>query len=352
MENDIEIKETLLSKFLAGEASPEEAMKIENWAAKSDANQAALDSCYRIFNLPDKLHLSSNNRVWTKIVRGIENHEGPKRLKITGWHVGIAASIILLIFIGVLINYSHKNKHDLVYYATSSDKKLQLNDASEITLWPRSALTVDKDFGISNRKLKLTGSAFFSVKHHKAAPLIIDLNGFYVQDLGTKFTIRLSGNADTIYIAVEEGKVSAYDDLGAKMIINPHETAFYIKSTKKLARSAINNSSTKVLGTNGSVNRQNTSPETVKNTPKVFSTDTNKLKRSEKPVPADSDLKNRSHPANNKPVPIRIKTRPGSSGESKSFSPKTDNPGKTIGVNLLSPFIKPKPGDSSLKKPD
>lgn len=280
MKDDMEIIEDMLSKFLAGEASPEEAMMVEEWAAKSDANRAFLDNCYRIFDLPDKIHSQSDNQLaWGKIVRDIEKYESSKWVRAKGWYIGIAASTILLIFIGALINYLHQNTHDLVYYANTYAKKLQLNDASEITLGPSSTLTVNKGFGKSNRQLKLTGSAFFSVRHNNTMPLIIDMNGFYVQDLGTRFTIGASANADTIYISVEEGKVSAYDAFGSKIIINAPEKALYIKSSRKLAMSGNHRVTSKLPGVTS--DPQNTGLGNVHKTPGGFLPDTTKAKLSQ-----------------------------------------------------------------------
>src|SRR5579862_4078434 len=283
MKNDIEITENLLSKFLAGEASPEEAMIVEDWAAKSKANQTFLDSCYRIFDLPDKIHSSPDNHLaWEKIVHGIAKYDNSKHRRIGGWYIGIAASIALIIFVGVMINYLHNNTHDLIYYANTYAKKLQLNDAAEITLWPNSTLTVSKGFGKSNRELKLTGSAFFSVRHNSTTPLIIDMNGFYVKDLGTKFTIESSANADTIYVAVQEGKVSAYDTFGSKVIVSAHEKVFYIKSAKKLARSSNDRSAPNLPRVRS--NPQNTSFDSVHKTRGGFLPDVNKLIGSQKPA--------------------------------------------------------------------
>ncbi|HEY0432447.1 MAG TPA: HEAT repeat domain-containing protein [Chitinophagaceae bacterium] len=115
---------------------------------------------------------------------------------------------------------------------------MRLSDNTEISLAPHSIVNVDRDFGRTNRKIYLTGSAFFSV-HHSELDFVVDMDGFYVQDIGTRFVIASSANSDTIHVSVKEGKVFAYDTIGSKVIVNANEEISYIRSLTKLRKQAV-----------------------------------------------------------------------------------------------------------------
>ncbi|MEP7107783.1 MAG: FecR family protein [Ferruginibacter sp.] len=234
MKNDIEINE-LLSRFLAGEAMPEEAMMLEDWIEASPANQLIYNNAVRIFESPEMVNQNeTKQKAWEKIRASIKNNRETKKVKPIRTWMAVAASVALLITVGTVIRY-YFNRHDsLIYSATSMPKTVQLSDSSEITIAPRSIITVDKEFGKSNRNIKLEGSASFSVKHDSAKPLIITVNTFYVKDVGTKFTITTSANADTIYVSVQEGEVLVYDNNRSVASLIANEKARYIKSIKKL----------------------------------------------------------------------------------------------------------------------
>ncbi len=235
MTNDIEIDE-LLSKFFTGEATPEEAINLESWKAKSFANKSYFDDSAAIFGMPDIINQNDAKiKAWKTIKTDINKYEDLKKFKLLRWRLGVAASVALLVTIALLINHSYNKLSNTIAYNTKTiSKKIQLSDASEITIAPNSTLVVDKEFDKTNRRITLTGSASFSIKHDSTKPFIIDMNKLIVKDLGTKFTINTSVNLDTVFISIHEGKVLVYDNLGSSANILANEKARYIKSIKKL----------------------------------------------------------------------------------------------------------------------
>ena len=235
MTSDFEI-DNLVSKFLSGEATPEEAMLLEDWKAESLANKSYFDRSATVFEISDFINQNETKlNAWGKIRTAIDKYENLKKINVQRWRFSIAASVVLLITIGFLVNYTlNKSTNTVVYNTKELPKQIRLTDASEIIIAPNSTVAINKNFGKSNRNITLKGSAFFSVKHDSVKPLIINMNRFYVKDLGTKFNIITSGNADTIYVSVLEGKVFVYDDYGSFANLIANERIKYIKSTKKL----------------------------------------------------------------------------------------------------------------------
>lgn len=235
MTSDFEIH-NLLSKFLSGEATPEEAMLLEDWKARSVANKLYFDGSAAVFEIQETINLNEIKvHAWKAIKTAIDKHENVRKINVARWRSGIAASVVLIITVSFLAYYLlNKSTSKLIYSTETLQKQIRLTDSSEIIIAPNSTVTIDRDFGKSSREIALKGSAFFSVRHDNIKPLIVNMNRFYVKDLGTRFDIVTSANSDTIFVSVSEGEVFVYDDFGsfAKLIVN--ESAKYIKSTKKL----------------------------------------------------------------------------------------------------------------------
>ena len=82
-----------------------------------------------------------------------------------------------------------------------------LPDGSEISMNENSTFTYPKRFKGKNRKVKLTGEAFFKVTPDKTKPFIVDLNETYVKVLGTQFNINNKQGASEISVLLTEGRV-------------------------------------------------------------------------------------------------------------------------------------------------
>jgi len=233
-DNQIEI---LITRFFSGEASPEEAIQLEDWASMAPSNRSYLNNCSKIFSMNiDINYIDNKHLVWENIKGAIDKNASAVKIKAFNWRsVGVAASLILILTISLLINNVFKKENDtIVYQAGSSPKKISLKDRSEIVVSPNSSITIDKEYGIGNRKIKLNGSAYFSVIHDPSQAFIIDMNTLHIKDLGTLFNVVTSPAGDTVFINVIEGEVSVYDDFGSSENIGAGEKAIYIKPLKEL----------------------------------------------------------------------------------------------------------------------
>lgn len=233
-DNKIEI---LMTRFFSGEAQPEEAMQLEDWANISPANKAHFNACSKFFVPPIELtNGDSKQLVWENIKAVVAKNDESSKAKIINWRLArIAVSIVLILSISFLLKHILKKEKDInVYQAQASTKMISLKDSTEITLLPNSNMTTDKEYGITNRKIKLTGSAHFSIIHNAGMPFLIDMNKLYIKDLGTAFSIVTSPTGDTIFINVIEGRITVYDDFGSSGNISKGEKAIYIKSQTKL----------------------------------------------------------------------------------------------------------------------
>lgn len=226
-ENEIDL---LITKFLSGEALPEEAMELAEWINISPENKLYFTRYSRLFALNDEISFHDKNRAWENINHLI------LRGRVINWRwVGIAASVLIVFTIGLLISHEGKKESGaIVYTADTATRNILLPDNSLVLISPGSSISIDKKYGASNRKIKLNGSAVFSVIHNASKALIIDLNPLHIKDIGTKFSVVSSPVSDSILITVDEGAIAVYDDFGSRENARAREHVLYIKSQKKI----------------------------------------------------------------------------------------------------------------------
>jgi transmembrane sensor len=111
----------------------------------------------------------------------------------------IAAALLAIIFLPMLL---WPRGHD---YATpvAQTRLIALPDGSQVTLGPKSSL--DVEFSESERRVRLTGEAFFEVVHDASRPFFVEAGSVVVRDVGTKFDVNQA--TDTVRVAVLEGAV-------------------------------------------------------------------------------------------------------------------------------------------------
>lgn len=236
----VENIDELIGKFFSGEASPEEAMLLDDWKDDHPDNLLHYTNSEKLFalihNEKDTLEPDSK-AAWKKIRDKIEvpvNIIPLNRKRSYAWLA--AACIILLIGGSILLNYVFKTEkqQEIAYITGKETKSVQLTDGTVISISPNSNLVVDKGFGKKNRTLHLKGAADFSVVHQEKLPFIVDAGDVFIKDIGTKFSIKSSADTDTVYVRVDEGVVLLFDSLGSSLEIKATGKALYIRSIKKI----------------------------------------------------------------------------------------------------------------------
>jgi hypothetical protein len=112
------------------------------------------------------------------------------------------------------INYSRKFDHPVskISYNTlitprGGEYELKLEDGTRIKLNCDSELKYPVAFGGNERRIYLTGEAYFEVAKGRH-PFVVDINGLEIKVLGTKFNISAYQSDDEIKTTLLEGRVN------------------------------------------------------------------------------------------------------------------------------------------------
>ncbi|HVZ97065.1 MAG TPA: FecR domain-containing protein, partial [Chitinophagaceae bacterium] len=84
---------------------------------------------------------------------------------------------------------------------------MTLSDGSHVWLNAGSSVTYPVAFIDNERKVTITGEAYFEVKHNEKMPFTVAANGVEVHDLGTSFNINAYDDEDAIRVTLLEGSV-------------------------------------------------------------------------------------------------------------------------------------------------
>lgn len=114
--------------------------------------------------------------------------------------------------------------------------KVILPDSSVVWINSGSKITYNSRFAGNNRKIELVGQAFFQAAHNERIPLVVDVNGFLVEVLGTKFDVNAYSVEKNILVVLESGRVDLHQssDRNFKYTLSPGEMATFNPKDKSL----------------------------------------------------------------------------------------------------------------------
>ncbi|NCD69584.1 FecR family protein [Mucilaginibacter agri] len=222
---DNHITDDLLVKYLAGEASPEEATNAELWINASETNKKYYTHFKLIWDESEGVGANRNvdeNAAWARLQSRMAiahgNHKPKSKIK-NRW-IQLAASIVLVCLIGYIMrNQSESNK----MISRSSGVNVvdeHLSDGSVVTLNSNSELSYPSRFKGNERPVKLSGEAFFKIAPDKTKPFIISIKNVTVRVVGTSFDVKNSKGKTEVTVETGIVKVSAH---GQEVLLHPGE---------------------------------------------------------------------------------------------------------------------------------
>ncbi len=110
-----------------------------------------------------------------------------------------------------------------------SNYRVQLPDGTSVWLNSASSLTYPSEFLGKQRKVVLSGEAYFEVAKDKNKPFMVEVNGNHVEVLGTHFNISAYRDDNLIKATLLEGSVKMFNQSSSVMLV-PGKQAIVRKS--------------------------------------------------------------------------------------------------------------------------
>jgi transmembrane sensor len=230
----------LLGRYFSGEASPEEAIQLEEWLAASSANKQQFEQLSKVWStisseeacvIPDKEAFF--NQIRERFPQPHTAKTISRTSKLT-W-LKIAASIIIIAG-GVLLLTVLRNKKQS-QSAIAITRQTQQNilndtlpDGTVAVISNNSRLQYPNEFAETTREVILNGESWFNVTPKPAQPFIITAGPLHIKVIGTSFNVRTHN--DVIEVSVKTGIVRMYNNADS-LTVTAGQKGIYQISTRQ-----------------------------------------------------------------------------------------------------------------------
>lgn len=120
--------------------------------------------------------------------------------------------------------------------------KITLEDSTEVWLNADSRLIYPSVFGTGERRVKVSGEAYFSVHHEEDRPFYVDTNDQTIRVYGTTFNVRNYPDDNLAYITLETGSIALSRPgvvHGGEVVMSPGHHATYDKDSERMSMTVV-----------------------------------------------------------------------------------------------------------------
>jgi ferric-dicitrate binding protein FerR (iron transport regulator) len=234
MKEEYQIEE-IITKVFNGQASAEETEQVAVWLKQDVANKtyfAQLKNIWDVSHPPFNPEAIEVDRAYHRVMKQIEPRTYTLKPLLVWWQKTAAILLIpLSLLLGYLLIVNHQSRSDLVWQEVSSPygmtSQITLSDGSTVWLNSGSKLKYPVKFDANERKVTLSGEAFFKVQSDKKHPFIVSAENIKVVATGTQFNVE-AYRQDTIRaVTLVEGKVDISVDEDQLESLSPSQRLVY-----------------------------------------------------------------------------------------------------------------------------
>lgn len=161
-------------------------------------------------------------------------------------YVAVAAALLIVFFTGLNWNRNIGTDYRAIPTALTVEKgsktKTTLPDGSVIWLNSDTQLEISQSFGDRDRRIKLSGEAYFKIARDKARPFIVEASSLAIKVHGTSFNVSNYPDDAEIRIALIEGSVELTSANGESRLLKPQQTMLYKRKSNSFTLSSLSTS--------------------------------------------------------------------------------------------------------------
>jgi ferric-dicitrate binding protein FerR (iron transport regulator) len=259
MDNISTYHSDLITKFLAGEITEEEIQVLTEWLKSAPEHQEFFEELQRIWIAIEKskIELSDVDAEWNKLEFRIKESQKSKvksqkskvksqksevkkrssdlnvRQSHSNYRINFGfnrafriAALFLLIAIPTFLLFRYFNDSGTTIISAQNQMvEANLPDGTFVSLNSGSTLEYPEHFKDNRREVKLTGEAYFDVKHDAKTTFVIVNGKVRIEDIGTSFYVNTNKSDRQMEVILTEGKAAVFfdDHLSGKVVITSGE---------------------------------------------------------------------------------------------------------------------------------
>lgn len=148
---------------------------------------------------------------------------------------------------GTKLKYTEKNiipqkiKYNTLTVPRGGEFSLQLSDGTKVWLNSESVLHYPVQFSEKERRVELTGEAFFEVSRNEKSPFFVESGQQTVEVFGTEFNISCYKENQFVYTTLVNGSVEVFSSNKPenRQTLAPNEQSILGKSDEKISKQAV-----------------------------------------------------------------------------------------------------------------
>lgn len=246
----------LITKFLAGEISDTGLTYLKSWLEEDKEHLRIFDTENEIWQgtgvHANVMHYKTD-AAWASISPRLGLGKDPSanftlvRSNKFRFLIGAVsvACVVALVALGLWI--SGKNKLNRIsasstVIATIDGEKANicLADSSRIILNSESSIQYSSNYNNSDRRVKLTGEAYFDIATNPRKPFIVELDKMSIAATGTRFNVFYFPGEDRIEATLEEGSIHISIEGKEPIYLIPGQQAiYYLESDTVLVKEVV-----------------------------------------------------------------------------------------------------------------
>jgi ferric-dicitrate binding protein FerR (iron transport regulator) len=209
----------LIAKYFANECIDKEIDVLNQWIEQSTEHKNLFNEVkndLKIINKYKAMERVNVDSAWDNLksrIEADEQHEEKKR-RILNFNRVLKYAAMILVIAGLGFLFTKVYQENFGYYTFAEytadneiSNEIVLPDGTKVYLNENSSLKYPDEFDGTQRKVKLTGEAFFDVAKNKEKPFIIDVKKAEIRVLGTSFNVRTNIDNSEVEVYVETGIV-------------------------------------------------------------------------------------------------------------------------------------------------
>ena len=236
-----EIDGSLLLRYINETVNIEEQMQIDAWLAEDRANGETLLQMARIFHAQrtrQRIRRRNSHRALHHVRQRMEQ----RSRRIFFQRLAVAASLLIgILGVGSMVWQNRQTgiPQQMITVHTNAGMRSQLTlpDGTMVYLNAGSTLVYPSQFDDNERKVQLSGEAYFKVERNTDQPFIVNAAGgkMNVQVLGTEFNLQAYEKDDLIQTTLIEGSVQlSIDGRKGHVLLAPSDKVTYDIKTNQV----------------------------------------------------------------------------------------------------------------------
>ncbi len=239
----------MLDKFLRGEKLEEtETAELEQWIESGQAQETLFDDYRHKWDEASwGMDSDCRNRMWVDICQRANGktlaapHRTSPATVALRW-VAIVVLCLTTVFTTYRLTLSHYTSGDEYAVSVKPGQKAEITlpDGTQVWLNSNSELRYDNGYGHWERRVVLSGEAFFEVPKSNSR-FVVETNDMNVAVYGTSFNVKAYEDEEVTTATLVSGSIEVQMDDGKTVMLKPHDELAYNSRNKNYMKTVVDN---------------------------------------------------------------------------------------------------------------